>query len=602
MALQVSTILFFCASRISNPPSAHPRKALGRQRIGIQDAGCFNLATNYPAHWVEHSSSQPIILSRPDNLLPEIRGAESKTNLALLCDEHLRRCCSQEEALSANLSADRKFIPPPPHTRTAPVMNGGVFKARTRRSRVQLSKALQETLLNAVAGNIAGAHVDIPLKTLVNPSGTALPQSYREQTPESRGPIRDARPVQARKRPLDTTESDPSPAKRARLTQTDVRQPGVEDEKAEADKVRQRSPHARPQLMRQHAQKPLQQPKPNPPNHPYASFLIDFVDPVHPAPESVNSFVCEWLESISGRKRCRSDSQLHQSEDGPLSTQPRSEPEMGYTQDADGFAVPPTPTSTGSRPYRADADAVSVATSDLTGAASGSGRSGRSLVEDPLYRDMNLAANNVYMRPLYEEFPEDIGNLVNYVRQDRDSPGPSPDEVRQDAELNELWMGTGEPEVEDYFRDRIFPKPGPSDSLKRSDRQPMAKHTVPSTGSRLKVSTPVPDMLFGYNRQQAFPLQQAQLISMGTEMVANNQYQGLLYPFFVVEFKGDGGSMWVATNQCLGGSASCVNVAEQLNRQLRQYESDESTADKQCCIQHRHERLRGATLYLVEAQ
>jgi hypothetical protein len=28
--------------------------------------------------------------------------------------------------------------------------------------------------------------------------------------------------------------------------------------------------------------------------------------------------------------------------------------------------------------------------------------------------------------------------------------------------------------------------------------------------------------------------------------------------------------MWVATNQCLGGSASCVNIAERLNRQLRQ--------------------------------
>jgi hypothetical protein len=28
--------------------------------------------------------------------------------------------------------------------------------------------------------------------------------------------------------------------------------------------------------------------------------------------------------------------------------------------------------------------------------------------------------------------------------------------------------------------------------------------------------------------------------------------------------------MWVATNQCLGGSVSCVNIAERLNYQLRQ--------------------------------
>jgi hypothetical protein len=59
---------------------------------------------------------------------------------------------------------------------------------------------------------------------------------------------------------------------------------------------------------------------------------------------------------------------------------------------------------------------------------------------------------------------------------------------------------------------------------------------------------------------------------MGTEMVANSL--GLLYPFFVIEFKGDGssgrGSLWEATNQCLGGSASCTSIAERLNRRLEE--------------------------------
>jgi hypothetical protein len=95
-----------------------------------------------------------------------------------------------------------------------------------------------------------------------------------------------------------------------------------------------------------------------------------------------------------------------------------------------------------------------------------------------------------------------------------------------------------------------------------------------------KVSTPYPDMLYGYNNLRAFPQQQAQLRSMGNEMVANTQ--DLIYPFFVIEFKADGpgvsGSMWVATNQCLGGSASCVNIAERLNRRLRQCKSDKVQA------------------------
>lgn len=104
----------------------------------------------------------------------------------------------------------------------------------------------------------------------------------------------------------------------------------------------------------------------------------------------------------------------------------------------------------------------------------------------------------------------------------------------------------------------------------------MIKQTAPRTGSKFKVSTPVPDMLYGYKPGSAFPNQQAQLITMGTEPIANTQ--DLLYPFFAIEFKGDGpsgvGSLWVATNQCLGGSASCVNIAERLNTQLRRCNSD----------------------------
>jgi hypothetical protein len=188
---------------------------------------------------------------------------------------------------------------------------------------------------------------------------------------------------------------------------------------------------------------------------------------------------------------------------------------------------------------------------------------------------MNLAENNIYMRDFYEEFPDDIAGLVGHINKDRDSPGPSLDQLRQNTRLYDLEMGTAEPAVENYFKANIFPDPERSDSLKRIDKNPLVKHAVPNTGSKLKVSTPCPDMVYGYNRLGAFPQQQAQLRSMGTEMVANTQ--GLMYPFFVIEFKADGpggsGSLWVATNQCLGGSTSCVNIAETLNRRLRQCKS-----------------------------
>jgi hypothetical protein len=66
-------------------------------------------------------------------------------------------------------------------------------------------------------------------------------------------------------------------------------------------------------------------------------------------------------------------------------------------------------------------------------------------------------------------------------------------------------MGAGEPDVVRYFHANVFPNPKLSNSLKRIDRNPMAKHAVPDVGSKLKVSTPMPDILYGYNRNGAFP-------------------------------------------------------------------------------------------------
>lgn len=336
----------------------------------------------------------------------------------------------------------------------------------------------------------------------------------------------------------------------------------------------------------------IQQPKPLSLKRLHASFFEDFVDQLPSSPtlkrHHPESVVTQWLESISESYRerhCRSDTLLGHS-DGQLIPRrlTKSAPNMEYTRDADGFVMPPTPTS-GSRSYRANvADnsqvscyAPSVALSNISDASTGSSRK-KSLVEDPFYRSMNLAANNIYMRSSREQYPGHIASLVDEVRMDRDSPGPSPDQVWQDMGLENLEMGTGESDVEDYFRDKIFAKPAPLDSLKRIDKNPMAKLVVPDVGSKLKVSTPVPDMLYGYSRNGTFTDgQQAQLISMGTEMVANSQ--DLIYPFFVIEFKADGpggsGSLWVATNQCLGGSASCVNIAERLNRVLRHCKGDE---------------------------
>ncbi|KAF3768457.1 hypothetical protein M406DRAFT_249949 [Cryphonectria parasitica EP155] len=218
-------------------------------------------------------------------------------------------------------------------------------------------------------------------------------------------------PSQSTKRRLDTSLETPSlpAAKRVRLSKTNLQQPA--------------------------------------PKRPRASFLED-----HGSPTDT---ISEWLESVGSdrERRCRSDSYLHHSSDDPISRDlMRSAPEMAYAWDADDYAIPPTP----------DPSNRSIAPSD-----SGSSRLSRALVEDPYYRDQNLAANHVHMRHRDEQLPEHVANIVDYARRNRD----------------------------------------------------------------------------------------------------------LMYPFFVIEFKGNGEDLWVATNQCLGDSASCINIAERLNRQLRESKS-----------------------------
>ncbi|KAK3332612.1 hypothetical protein B0T19DRAFT_482849 [Cercophora scortea] len=275
-----------------------------------------------------------------------------------------------------------------------------------------------------------------------------------------------------------------------------------------------------------------------PPKRTYASFLADFVDPVHPhvprTSTSLRSLVSEWLESVGSdqpkRRRCRSSSPLHDHlENGSVLRKPaRSLPDMASARDADGFALPSMPASATSRSSPVGVDPRSITASDISQRSPG-----RSLVEDPLYRFVNLAQNGIHFRGLDQEYPIDIANLVREVGKNRDSPGPSPEQVRNDAALYNLEMDGGEPDVEEYFRSNIYPFSDPTGALQRRDRQPISKHAVPNTGSK--------------NR--------------------------LMYPFLAIELKADGplgpGGIWVATNQCLGASASCVNVAERLNRQLR---------------------------------
>ncbi|KAJ5051669.1 uncharacterized protein L3040_001444 [Drepanopeziza brunnea f. sp. 'multigermtubi'] len=227
------------------------------------------------------------------------------------------------------------------------------------------------------------------------------------------------------------------------------------------------------------------------------------------------------------------------------------------------FAIPSTPPISWCPPSAAPTTPISDSAS--------SGRKKR-LDEDPLYRSTNLFANHIHLRSDHETFPSHVAELVKDMHKDRKSPGPRSAQLPHDIQdLENLEMGTAEVVVKVYFESNIFEKPrGPEASiLKRVDNLPMLPHAVPCTNPNFKVSDPKPDMIYGYG-PGAFP-QREQLTSMGEEAMANSE--GLLYPFFVIEFEVD--RLWVATNQCLGASATCINIAQSLSNRLKQCGNDQ---------------------------
>ncbi|OBS20738.1 hypothetical protein FPOA_07078 [Fusarium poae] len=163
-----------------------------------------------------------------------------------------------------------------------------------------------------------------------------------------------------------------------------------------------------------------------------------------------------------------------------------------------------------------------------------------SLVENPQYESLNLAANNIFHRDRREQLPEHISQLVQKISTDREVLDISVQDIDADDALADLERGAGEPGVEQYIQNTLVTLPPRNDILKRSDKIPMSRRTIPNTGTAYRVSGPVPDILLGYNFAVAFnPVQRMKLASMNLDS-ANRD--GLCLPFLIIELKGDGPS------------------------------------------------------------
>ena len=216
-------------------------------------------------------------------------------------------------------------------------------------------------------------------------------------------------------------------------------------------------------------------------------------------------------------------------------------------------------------PHRSRSVSLSVSVSESESDA-------MSLVESPAYRAQNLWLNGISLCPLDSTLPRHITRLIHDIRK-RHSSLTVPLSQEKRNLLNALWMNSPEAKVENYFFANIFPTPSSTQCIQRDQRCQMSRDTVPGPkAGNSKISTPWPDMLYVYIEEAAFTdAQRAQLYSIGGPLFANSENS--LFPFFYIEAKGDSsggkGSLWVATNQCLGGSVSCIRIVEDFNQKLR---------------------------------
>ncbi|CAK7235519.1 hypothetical protein SCUCBS95973_009295 [Sporothrix curviconia] len=326
----------------------------------------------------------------------------------------------------------------------------------------------------------------------------------------------------------------------------------------------------------------------------------------------LNAFVSGWLESVGvepDKKRSQSVESFlsrvptaghpgHQGPDRPLSRQSsHSAPaDMARARKnyVDGCATPPTPSSKQSTPGRSSSDGASSDRASSGTASSPS--SSRVSTADAGYRGV-LLNNNIHMRPRNLPKPEPVQSLVAVIMsRGRRASSPQPTVEETESYLFSksglaVFDGTDEATVAKLYTAKFFAMhAGQDDALETSTRLLMNRQAVPFartdpvTGDRVaKFSTPAPDLIVGYSSSTyGFPSEQHRrfLGRMDTEFAATaTNTPSLVFPFLTVEFKGRAGDLWVAANQCLGASASCVNITEKLNRQLYNYRHDKARDD-----------------------
>lgn len=188
--------------------------------------------------------------------------------------------------------------------------------------------------------------------------------------------------------------------------------------------------------------------------------------------------------------------------------------------------------------------------------------------------------NGVFIRLFNAELPQQITHQVNSIRQGRRQEGVNLDQhykniVSLSAKMDEEWK------IEETFMLAVFPTPLHElyeHGLVHAKSMSLPSRYVPSNPSVLRsISQPKPDLAYGYSASphpsSGLTIRQCNAGPVLATLGSSDSF----YPFFVIEFKSDGGSICAAENQCAGDSTTCLEMVRRLNTAVANIHS---TAEK----------------------
>ncbi|CAG9997677.1 unnamed protein product, partial [Clonostachys byssicola] len=188
----------------------------------------------------------------------------------------------------------------------------------------------------------------------------------------------------------------------------------------------------------------------------------------------------------------------------------------------------------------------------------------QALLQRPRYRH-TLSMNGIRTVSSHEGVPEHISQMLKHILPEEPFQVCNPDQAMHLRLRDMAIEGTRKDEVRFDLSSKLFSNLAAHHlELNRGAGHWLERSRVPTTEPDDIVITPKPDQHLGYCCR-AFPVENLHVLREISNSI-------IKFPFLEIEYEGDGsdssGRLWTATNQCLGGTATFLNILDHFKAQL----------------------------------